>query len=174
MEYRIYTEKIREQLEKMSEADKTEWIYSQARTADEDNRQSFLDSLAGNIRTEMELTPEEINKWCEAVENEEIYFEREWEEDQDSLFSWDPDYVEYYTDEYGIKNFLAKALDTCRQLISLRKYSTAYPLLARLAALEFCICDEFPEYMTLAALEKNGAVRIDFRELMKALLYSCY
>ena len=34
----------------MSEADKTEWIYSQARTADEDNRQSFLDSLAGNIR----------------------------------------------------------------------------------------------------------------------------
>lgn len=174
MEYRIYTEKIREQLEKMSEADKTEWIYSQARTADEDNRQSFLDSLAGNIRTEMELTPEEINRWCEAVENEEIYFEREWEEDQDSLFSWDPDYVEYYTDEYGIKNFLAKALDTCRQLISLRKYSTAYPLLARLAALEFCICDEFPEYMTLAALEKNGAVRIDFRELMKALLYSCY
>ena len=63
MEYRIYTEKIREQLEKMSEADKTEWIYSQARTADEDNRQSFLDSLAGNIRTEMELTPEEINRW---------------------------------------------------------------------------------------------------------------
>lgn len=174
MEYRIYTEKIREQLEKMSEADKTEWIYSQARTADEDNRQSFLDSLAGNIRTEMELTPEEINRWCEAVENEEIYFEREWEEDQDSLFSWDPDYVEYYTDEYGIKNFLAKALDTCRQLISLRKYSTAYPLLARLAALEFYICDEFPEYMTLAALEKNGAVRIDFGELMKALLYSCY
>lgn len=53
MEYRIYTEKIREQLEKMSEADKTEWIYSQSRTADEDNRQSFLDSLAGNIRTEM-------------------------------------------------------------------------------------------------------------------------
>lgn len=48
MEYRIYTEKIRAQLEKMSEADKTEWIYSQARTADEDNRQSFLDSQYKN------------------------------------------------------------------------------------------------------------------------------
>ena len=174
MEYRIYTEKIREQLEKMSEADKTEWIYLQARTADEDNRQSFLDSLAGDVRTEMELTPEEINRWCEAVENEEIYFEREWEEDQDSLFSWDPDYVEYYTDEYGIKNFLAKALDTCRQLISLRKYSTAYPLLARLVALEFCISDDFPEYMTPEVLREKGIVRIDFKELMNALLYSCY
>ena len=174
MEYRIYIEKIREQLEKMSEADKTEWIYSQARTADEDNRQSFLDSLAGNIGTEMELTPEEINSWCEAVENEEIYFEREWEEDMDSTFSWDPDYFEYYTDEYGIKNFLAKALDTCRHLISLREYRTAYQLLARIEGLEFCISDDFPEYMALAALEKNGVVRIDFRELMKALLYSCY
>ena len=174
MEYKIYIEKIREQLDKMSEADKTAWIYLQARTTNEDNRQRFLDSLLGNSDSNMELTPDEINKWCEAIESGEIYITRRWEEDYDSWNSWDPDYYDIYVDEYEIGEFLTKALRTCRQLIFTKKYDIVCPLLARITALEVDICDDYLEGMTLKDLVRNDVIMLNAEEIFTALIYSCY
>lgn len=174
MEYKLYIEKIREQLDKMSEADKTAWIYLQARTTNESNRQRFLDSLLGNSGSNMELTPDEINRWCEAIESGEIYITRQWEEDYDSWNSWDPDYYESYIDEHGIEEFLTKALRTCRQLIFAKKYDIACLLLARITALEVDICDDSLEGMTLKELVRNDVIMLNTKELFTALIYSCY
>ena len=52
-----------------------------------------------------ELTVEEIQEWCDQVENGDIYLEAEGYDDYQEN-SWDPDWITEYHDNFGAMAFL--------------------------------------------------------------------
>ena len=47
MDFKTYITKVEDQLNQMSEKQKTEWIFNQARTVEEKDREKFLNRLSG-------------------------------------------------------------------------------------------------------------------------------
>ena len=180
MDFKSYITAIEKQLNQMTDAQRYDWIYAQARTIDEDKREKFLNSLSDTKQKMTELTVEEIQEWCDQVENGDIYLEAEGYDDYQEN-SWDPDWITEYHDNFGAMAFLLKAIKTCRQLIMLQEYETAYLLLLRICTLQFCTeyvgeewCGDEEEEMELEELVEEGLVSIDLRDLALCLIYACY
>lgn len=179
MDYKTYISAVEKQLSQMTEEQKTDWIYAQARTVEENQRKKFLDILSGKEKTYTELMPGEILEWCHQIDGGEIYFEAE-EYEYYEEGDWDSDWRIEYHDIFGISSFLKKAIDTCNQLLWQKEYDSAFQLLDRICRLEFhtdCEDDGLSEYdegLTIEELVAEGLFSIDFKKLSLCLLYACY
>lgn len=182
MDFKSYITEIEKQLERMTESQKNDWIYAQARTIDEDKRQNFLDDLSGKKNMCTELTVEAISDWCRQVEEGKIYFKTESCEYYEEG-AWDSNWKVEYHDIFDAIPYLVKAIKTCHQLLMLKEYDTAYRLLDRICRLKFCDdYDEVYDYeiycdgegMSIENLNDEGLVSINFRKLSLCLLYACY
>lgn len=180
MDYKQYITEIEKQLHNMSEDEKDQWIYDQARIVNEEKRQDFLDSLMEKKMSAAELTPEEINDWCCQVDEGEICLESSsYESYQEG--AWDSDWITEYHDTQHAMPHLVKVINACREMVMLSEYKTVFPLLDRICRLEFPIdsdeeyfWDDEVELLTLEDLVREELVSINFRELSLCLLYSCY
>ena len=72
-----FIQKITEQLNRMSEEQKDQWILDRAKLCKESGRQGFLQSLTGEKRVPYMPGREEIEEFCRKVEDGDIYVEYE-------------------------------------------------------------------------------------------------
>ncbi len=179
MDFKQYMTEIEKQLDSMTGKQMRNWILTQARVVDEDQRQNFLDNLSGKKPEVLPLSIEEIDAWCEQVEDGTLYFETEQEEYYEEG-CWDSDWRTIYYDTFDILPYLTKAFEICQKLVRTGEYGNAYVLLDRLCRLEFytdfdeenCFGDEEP--LTLEKLAEEGMLTVDFAKLSQNLLYTCY
>ena len=118
MDFKTYITKVEDQLNQMSEKQKTEWIYNQARTVEEKDREKFLNRLSGRIDVYAEegLTKDKLKNWFRQVDEGEIYFGmEEYEQYNEGEWTWDPDWVTEYYDIFDIIPMLIKAIRLSHQ-----------------------------------------------------------
>lgn len=137
MNYKEYMKVVEEKLSTMTEEEKTKWIYNKARTAKEHERSKILNSLD----EKQEFNPiiyekDKIEKWCEKVEEGDIYFECSGHEEYDDSY-WDSDYVYDYYDPFRIIDELYKAFQVAEDLLLQRKYKESWMINNRLLNLSF-------------------------------------
>lgn len=128
----------------MTEIQKTDWIYNQARIVEENQRKDFLDSLSGRKNNHTELMPGNILEWCNQIDSGEIYFETE-EYEYYEEGAWESDWRTEYHDVFGIIPFLGEAINTCYQLLWQKEYDTTFQLLDRIFRLTFHTDCKFAE-----------------------------
>lgn len=177
MDFKTYITAVETQLSQMTETQKTDWIFAQARTVEENQREEFLDALSGKKKLCTELKPDEIFAWCNQVEEGEIYLKTE-EYEYYEEGAWESDWRVEYHDVFGIVPFLKKALNTCYQLLWQKEYHSTFQLLDRICRLEFHTDEEddfyYDEGLTVETLADEGLFSIDFKKLSLCLLYACY
>lgn len=160
MNYREYMKAVEEKLSIMSEEEKAKWIYNKARTAKEHERINILNSLD----EKQEFNPifyekDKIEKWCEKVEEGDIYFECSgYEEYGDSY--WDSDYVYDYYDPFGIIDELHKAFQVAENLLLHKEYKESLMLNNLLLNLSFCVSD----------MDTEDWNELEFEEVMDEIL----
>lgn len=179
MDFKQYMTAIEKQLDSMTGKQMKNWVLTQARVVEEEQRQGFLDNLSGKKPEVLPLSIEEIHAWCEQVEDGTLYFETEQEEYYDEG-DWDSDWRTIYYDTFDILPYLTKALEACQKLVRMGEYESAYALLDRLCRLEFCTdfdeedCFGDEELLTLEGLAEEDMLTVDFAKLSQNLLYTCY
>ena len=149
-----YIQQITEQLNKMSEEQKNQWILSQAKLCKENERQGFLQSLTGEKKVAYMPTRREIEEFCRKVENREIYLEYEtryYEFDDDGRYM--DDWKRWHNDPFGAMPFLDSVLMGCHDLLILGEYEIAADILDKVCRLEFEVVeapdsDEYAEKET--------------------------
>lgn len=178
MDFKSYITKIEDHLDSMTEEQMKTWILSQARVVEEEERQSFMESLTGDMKIKLPLSVEEVYDWCQQIEDGDLYFETEQEEFYEEG-DWEADYRTIYYDNADILSTLYKAIETGRQLVMTGDYETAAPLLDRICRLEFHLDSEddyWSDDADLLSLEDTARELgpIDFYGLSLNLLYACY
>ena len=149
-----YIQQITEQLNKMSDEQKNQWILSQAKICKENERQGFLQSLTGEKKVAYMPTRKEIEEFCRKVENQEIYLEYEtryYEFDDDGRYM--DDWKRWHNDPCGAMPFLDSVLMGCHDLLILGEYEIAADMLDKVCRLEFEVVeapdsDEYAEKET--------------------------
>ncbi len=179
MDFKTYISAIERKLSQMTEIQKTDWIYNQARIVEENQRKDFLDSLSGRKNNYTELMPGNILEWCNQIDSGEIYFETE-EYEYYEEGAWESDWRTEYHDVFGIIPFLGEAINTCYQLLWQKEYDSTVQLLNRIFNLTFhtdCENDwssEFADGLSIDDLASEGLFSGDFRKMSLCLLYACY
>lgn len=182
MDFKSYMTAVEKQLHQMTDAQKYDWIYVQARTADEDKREKFLDSLTNRKQKATELSEQEILQWCKGVENGSIHLEVESYEYYEEG-AWESDWGTEYHDPFQAMPYLEKAIRSCWQLVMLQEYKVAYPLLHRLCMLKFQVeyvgddwfgYDDDEDGMEIERLSEEKLISVNLKKLALCLLYSCY
>ncbi|NMB27979.1 MAG: hypothetical protein GX987_08025 [Tissierellia bacterium] len=177
MNYKEYMKVVEEKLSTMTEEEKTKWIYNKARTAKEHERSKILNSLD----EKQEFNPiiyekDKIEKWCEKVEEGDIYFECSGHEEYDDSY-WDSDYVYDYYDPFRIIDELYKAFQVAEDLLLQRKYKESWMINNRLLNLSFFVSDrdtgdwnelEFEEVMDEILTTFN------YKRIVLNLMYATY
>lgn len=107
---------------------------------------------------------DEINKFCESVENGEIYFEYEthyYEFDNDGRYM--DDWESWHNDVFGVIPFLNRVFAGCHDLLCLEEYEHVVRLLDRVCELKFSVekaedSEDEPEEETfsLSDADKEG------------------
>lgn len=135
-----FLEKIEKQLTKMTETEKDKWILSQAKLFSESQQEGILLSLSGEKKIIDMPMYDEINKFCERVENGEIYFEYEthyYEFDDDGRYM--DDWKIWHNDVFGAIPFLDRVFAGCHDLMRLEEYEDVVNILDRVCMLEFSV-----------------------------------
>lgn len=133
-----FLNQIKNQLTKMSEVEKDAWILSQARLLSENRQEGILLSLSGQKKIIDMPLPEEIDEFCERVENGEIYFEYEthyYEFDDDGRYM--DDWKIWHNDIFQVIPFLDKVFAGCHDLLCLEEYEDVSKILEKVCALKF-------------------------------------
>ena len=141
MNYNEFMKAVEVKLSNMSEEEKTKWIYNKARTTKENQRKELLNSLD----KEPDFNPtiyekNNIEQWCEKVEEGEIYFECSGYEVYSESY-WDSDYEYDYYDPFGIIDELYKAFQVAEDLMHQREYKESQRLNNRLLNMPYFVSD---------------------------------
>lgn len=170
-----YIQQIIEQLNKMSEEQKNQWILSQAKLCKESQRQGLLQSLIGEKKVPYMPAQREIDELCRKVEDEEIYVEYEtryYEFDDDGKYM--DDWKSWHNDPFGVMPVLDNILMGCHDLLILGEYGMAADILDRVCRLEFKVVessdsDEYADMdarpFTLAGAFKEGRLSRELPEI---------
>lgn len=138
----MFIDLVKEQLCKMSEAEKEAWILTQAKLLAEYEQQSFLMSLSGEKKVMYMPGQGEIEDFCEKVENGDIYLEYEthyYEFSNDGRYidDWDA----WHNDPFRAMDFLNRVFRGCHDLLLLNDYRTVVKVLDRVCYLEFKVTE---------------------------------
>ncbi len=179
MDFKTYISAVERQLSQMSEIQKTDWIYNQARIVEENQRKDFLENLSGRKNNHAELMAGSILEWCNQIDSGEIYFETE-EYEYYEEGAWESDWRTEYHDVSGIIPFLGEAINACYQMLWQKEYDSTFQLLDRIFRLTFhtdCENDWSSEYadgLSIDDLASEGLFSGDFKKMSLSLLYACY
>lgn len=138
----MFIKQVKEQLGKMSEAEKDEWILTQAKLLEEKEQQSFFMSLSGEKKVIYMPSQGEIDKFCEKVACGEIYLEYEthyYEFDDDGRYI--DDWKVWHNDPFLAIGFLNRVFMGCHDLMLLNEYKTVVDILDRVCKLEFKVIE---------------------------------
>ena len=133
-------DKIEKLLTEMPEAEKDAWILSQAKLLSERQQEGILLSLSGEKKIIGMPMYDEIHKFCEKVENGEIYFEYEthyYEFDDDGRYV--DDWKTWHNDVFGAIPFLDSVFAGCHDLLRLKEYEDVERVLDRVCELKFSV-----------------------------------
>ena len=138
----MFIKQVKEQLGKMSEAEKEEWILIQAKLLGESKQQSFLMSLSGEKKVIYMPSQGEIEEFCEKVDHGDIYLEYEthyYEFDDDGRYM--DDWKVWHNDPFQAMGFLNRVFSGCHDLLLLNDYKTVVDILDRVSKLEFKVIE---------------------------------
>jgi len=138
----VFIKQVEEQLIKMSEAEKVEWIISQARLLPERNQQDFLMSLSGEKKIIYMPSQREIEEFCEKVERGEIYLEYEthyYEFDDNGRYM--DNWKVWHNDPSGAMPFLNRVFKGCQDLLILSENKSVADIMDRVCGLEFKVVE---------------------------------
>lgn len=133
-----FIQKITEQLNRMSEEQKDQWILDRAKLCKESGRQGFLQSLTGEKRVPYMPGREEIEEFCRKVEDGDIYVEYEthyYEFDDDGRYM--DDWMSWHNDPFSAMSFWSSIFRGCHDLLVLGEYRMAADILDRVCRLKF-------------------------------------
>lgn len=138
----MFIKQVKEQLGKMSEVEKEEWILTQAKLLGENKQQSFLMSLSGEKKVIYMPSQGEIEEFCEKVDHGDIYLEYEthyYEFDSDGRYM--DDWEVWHNDPFQAMGFLNRVFRGCHDLLLLNEYKTVVDILDRVCKLEFKVIE---------------------------------
>ncbi|WP_148258443.1 hypothetical protein [Mahella australiensis] len=138
----MFIKQVKEQLEKMSETEKEEWILTQAKLLEENEQQSFLMSLSGEKKVIYMPSQREIEELCEKIDHGDIYLEYEthyYEFDDDGRYM--DDWKVWHNDPFQAMDFLNRVFRGCHDLLLLNEYETVADILDRVCNLEFKVME---------------------------------
>lgn len=108
----MFKDQIVEQLKKMSEEEKDQWIMNQAILCHENDRDDFLKTLTGEKLVEDVPDDRAIEEFCQKVINGDIYVEYETHYCEfDDYGHYVDDWFEDYHDPKGAFSFLDKVFN---------------------------------------------------------------
>lgn len=159
-----FLERVKDQLKKMSEAEKDTWILSHAKLISGDEMTDFLMSLTGEKRVISLPSMGEIDEFCEKVKNANLYFEYEthyYEFDDDGRYM--DDWKVWYWDPFHITEFMDRIFLGCHDLFRLEEYQTVMDIYNKIGDLRFKLetsenseDDSESETFTLTEADKEG------------------
>lgn len=174
MDYKAFITSVEEHLKEMSEKQKTKWIYELARKTPKDQRCDFLNKLCGHTNIRCELSVEEINNWCDEIEEGNLYFDaEEYYSDND----WNDQWEIIYHDKHKIVPFFEKAVRYAYQCLIKKEYQAAEVIINRLLSLEFTYHEEYSGEcgtLTVNELISNELMTNNLNTMAFIQLYSCY
>ncbi len=157
----------------MSEAEKEEWILTQAKLLEENEQQSFLMSLSGEKKVIYMPSQGEIEELCEKVDHGDIYLEYEthyYEFDDDGRYM--DDWKVWHNDPFQVMGFLNRVFSGCHDLLLLNEYKTVVDILDRVCKLEFKVIEspdsedfEDDSPFTLVNAAEEGMLSMSIRVL---------
>ncbi len=169
----MFLNQVTEQLNKMSESEKDQWILTQAKLTEESRQPDFLMSLTGKKKILSIPTQEKIRDFCQKADNGELYLEYEThycEFDDDGRYM--DDWKVWYNDPKHVTLFLDKVFQGCQDLIKLDEHETAFAILDKVCRLTFQVFDASDsedsaeeEEITLAAIGSEGMLEMDNRQI---------
>lgn len=177
MNYNEFMKAVEVKLSNMSEEEKTKWIYNKARTTKENQRKELLNSLD----KEPDFNPtiyekNNIEQWCEKVEEGEIYFECSGYEVYSESY-WDSDYEYDYYDPFGIIDELYKAFQVAEDLMHQREYKESQRLNNRLLNMPYFVSDrDTGDWNELDFEEVVDEIwtNFNYKSIILNLLYATY
>lgn len=176
MNYNEFIKAVDEKLATMPESEKKKWIHNLARTIQEDERCKFLNSLNGeNNSGEIIHDINEIQEWCEKIQNGDIYFECSYCEVYGENY-WREDSYEYY-DTYEIGKRLTSAFQVAEDLLYQKEYEKALVLYSLLIGMIFQAYDSDSEETMELGIEElvdENLVSLNLKKIVLNLLYSIY
>jgi len=159
-----FIQQVKDQLTRMSEAEKDLWILSQAKLLEESERQGFYMSLSGKKKIAYMPSWEEIEEFCRKVEDQVIYLEYEthyYEFDDDGRYM--DDWKIWHNDPFAAMPFVDRVFRGCHDLLILDEYKMAADILEKVCSLEFYVVEaqdsedcDFDSFFTLEDAEKEG------------------
>lgn len=135
----MFIKLVEEQLEKMTELDKDNWILEQAKVLSVGKQQGFIMSLSGKKKVQYMPSYEEIEEFCHKVSTEEIYVEYETHYYEFLEGCYYGDWDMWYNDPLGAFSFLNSVLRGCHDLVVLEEYCEAFTILEKICDLKFAI-----------------------------------
>ena len=177
MNYKEYMKSVEERLSIMTEEEITKRIYSKARIAKEHERSKILNSLD----EKQEFNPiiyekDKIEKWCEKVEEGDIYFECSGYEEYSESY-WDSDYVYDYYAPFGIIDELDKAFQVAEDLLLQKEYKESQMLNNRLLNLAFFVSDRDNEdwnKLEFGEVLDKILTTFNYKRIVLNLMYATY
>lgn len=138
----MFIEQVVEQLSRMSETEKDQWILSQAKITKESEQQGFFMSLSGEKRIIYMPTEGEIEAFCQKAESGEIYFEYEshyYEFDSEGMYidEWEV----WYNDPLNLMSFLNRVFMGCHDLLLFDEYRAVDAILDKVCRLKFKVVE---------------------------------
>lgn len=173
MERIKFIDSIRELLRDMSAAQKDAWILTKAKLLSESEQQDFILSLKGEKIITYMPAEEDIEAFCQKVQNGDIYVEYETHyREFDSFGRYMDDWEAMYLDPQDAFSFLNRTFQGCHDLIILGEYDLAGSILDKVCRLEFQVeesedSEDFQgdSTFTIAAAEGEQLLSMKAREI---------
>lgn len=168
-----FVNEVIEQLNRMSEKEKEDWIISQARLVEEKSQQDFLMSLSGEKKIMYMPGQKDIEEFCEKVEKGYIYLEYvahyyEFDDDGRYMDEWQV----WFNDPSGVMPFLNKVLRGCHDLLILNENKAVADILDRVCRLEFRVEEaeesedmDYEGSFTIEDAIREGKMPMDIRDV---------
>ena len=178
-----FIQEINNQLAKMTELEKDEWIIRTAQLLNKDKQRDFLKSLSGE-KFILHM-PENviIDEFCKQVNEGKIFVEYEthyYEFDDDGRYM--DDWKVWYNDPHQAMDFIDNILRGCHDLNKLGEYEQTNKILGKICRLEFCIenaensedSSEDEDPFTLNKAYEQGMLHTNKTEVVYDWIYAFY
>ncbi len=132
-----FVEGVKQQLSKMSEVDKDQWILNQATILFPSQRQSFIETLKNNKVIMNMPSNDEFKEFCDDVRSGKRYIEyNTWYEEFDDYGYYHDDWEEQFYDTYNVIKFVDNIFEVCKNLNKLGYYDLICEYMESLNSLE--------------------------------------
>lgn len=176
-----FLDKIRKQLEQMSETEKDSWILAQAKILPVWKQEDFYKSICGTKKVIGMPERSEIAEFCEDVRNGDIIVEYETHYVEfDDYGHFRDDWEHDFHDPDHAMSFLSSVIKGCHDLIVLEEYGLAYEILDDMLGLEFTIEDHpdtddscGDEFMDLDMAAREGILTLNREDLLRDYIEAC-